>query len=224
MPSTQKVRYTKNMKQKKIIPQQLKLKTGKALVIVAHPDDETIWMSGTIMKNPQINWTILSLCRASDADRAPKFKKVCHFLKAKPLITDLDDENKISLKRILQEITKIIIKQIDKREFDYIFTHGANGEYGHPRHIATHIAVKQLIKQGRLSCQFAFFFNYCKINKKEFSPLRIKKDTQYILSLSKAELQKKKNIMSKIYGFDPQGIDTNYCTQQEGFKKIKGNL
>ena len=38
----------------------------EALVIVAHPDDETIWMGGTILKNKNWKWTILSLCRASD--------------------------------------------------------------------------------------------------------------------------------------------------------------
>ena len=47
----------------------------RAVVIVAHPDDETIWMGGFILDNPDYNWTILSLCRASDTDCAPKFKQ-----------------------------------------------------------------------------------------------------------------------------------------------------
>lgn len=205
-------------------PQQLKLKPGKALVIVAHPDDETIWLGGTIMKYPQLNWTILSLCRASDADRAPKFRKVCKFLKAKPIITNLDDEDKISLQQSLKEIPKIITKTIGNQQFDYIFTHGVNGEYGHPRHIGAHLAVKKMVKEGKLRCEFAFFFNYCKISRRRFSPLKIKADTQYLLTLTKQELQSKKNIMSRLYGFDPQGIDINYCTKQEGFKKITGNL
>ena len=44
----------------------------KALIIVAHPDDETIWMGGTILKYTELEWTIYSLCRASDKDREPK--------------------------------------------------------------------------------------------------------------------------------------------------------
>ena len=62
-----------------------------ALCIVAHPDDETIWMGGTIMKN-NYNWTIICLCRKNDLDRSPKFKKVCDYYKAKSIISDLDDE------------------------------------------------------------------------------------------------------------------------------------
>jgi hypothetical protein len=36
----------------------------KAAIIVAHPDDETIWSGGLILKKPEWQWTVLSLCRA----------------------------------------------------------------------------------------------------------------------------------------------------------------
>ena len=40
----------------------------KANVIVAHPDDETIWMGGKIIHEKDFQWTILSLCRKDDLD------------------------------------------------------------------------------------------------------------------------------------------------------------
>ena len=38
-------------------------------VIVAHPDDETLWAGGTILSHPSWQWFIVCLCRGSDKDR-----------------------------------------------------------------------------------------------------------------------------------------------------------
>ena len=44
----------------------MKQKTSKkAAVIVAHPDDETLWAGGTIMMGRDYNWQIISLCRGA---------------------------------------------------------------------------------------------------------------------------------------------------------------
>ena len=42
-------------------------------VIVAHPDDETLWAGGTILSHPEWKWFIVSLCRGNDQDRSVRF-------------------------------------------------------------------------------------------------------------------------------------------------------
>jgi LmbE family N-acetylglucosaminyl deacetylase len=209
--------------------QTLKLGDGKnALVIVAHPDDETIWFGGAIMKNPQIKWTIFSLCRSSDTDREPKFQKVCKQYNAEAIITDLDDDEKLTINQTIPIIKKYIKDKLNNQNFDYLFTHGANGEYGHDRHIGVHQAVTEMIHNQELNISTGFYFNYKKIennkdenNYNELIKMEINDDSDYILKLTKEELAKKKEIVAKIYGYDYNGIDVNLCTNPEGFKIIK---
>jgi LmbE family N-acetylglucosaminyl deacetylase len=193
-------------------------KNKNALLIVAHPDDETIWAGGLIMKNPQVNWTIFSLCRLNDHDRAPKFKKVCDFYQAKSIMTDLDDEGILTLEQTLPIIEELILNNISQKDHHYIITHGVNGEYRHPRHIGVHQAVDRLVKTGNLKPETVLYFNYKKISpKKPFSLLTYRNQSDFILNLSNEELEKKKKVMVDLYGFTQDGIDTNYCTNPEAY-------
>lgn len=192
----------------------------KCLVVVAHPDDETIWMGGYILCHPSWEWTILSLCRASDQDRAPKFHLVCKALGAKGVIADLDDEDRLTQDRAAR-LAKKIIADLDLGSFDLVFTHGKNGEYGHARHKSVHQAVKESVGSGKLSAGILYGFNYAKTTRKKYSLMAARPDSDFIYPLTDKVYKKKKKIMSEIYGFDPNGIDTSYCTNPEAFKIIK---
>lgn len=190
-----------------------------ALVVIAHPDDEIIWMGGLILRHAQVRWTIFSLCRASDNDRAPKFSRVCELYGAQGIITDLEDEDGLSVKATVPIIKQLIVKEIGKREYDYVFTHGANGEYGHPRHIGVHQAVKDLIKTGALKAKIVCCFNYRKNEKQPaVPPVVAKPDSDYMLKLTQAEFKNKKKIVAEMYGYAPRGIDVGYCVNPEAFK------
>ena len=61
-------------------------------VIVAHPDDETLWAGGTLLMHPDSGWTVVTLCRKNDTDRAAKFYQALECYGATGVMGDIDDE------------------------------------------------------------------------------------------------------------------------------------
>ena len=191
--------------------------TKRVLVIVAHPDDETIWMGGTLLKNKNWNTTILSLCRKNDKDRSPKFKQACKVYKAKAIISNLEDDKlyPIPVDKIIKKI-KSLIKQ---KNYDHIFTHGEKGEYGHIRHIETHNAVKKMLDQQNLSCKKVFYFAY----KKNRNAIVANRAADTFIKLKFDYSSMKKKLIRGVYGFDEGSFEDKACKDKEAFivKKFK---
>jgi LmbE family N-acetylglucosaminyl deacetylase len=95
-------------------------------IVVAHPDDETLWAGGLPIRFYDRQWTVIC-CSVPSADpiRAKKFEEACHVLGADWMRNEVRDSN-------------FALPAIDLMTFDCIFTHNKEGEYGHKDHIAVH--------------------------------------------------------------------------------------
>ena len=117
-------------------------------VIVAHPDDETLWAGGMILMNPGCNWTIICLSRKNDTDRAPKFFEALTLYGATGAMGNLDDgpEQKPLPQKEIETAIQGLLPPI---HYDLIMTHSPAGEYTrHKRHEETGRAVFYLWEQN----------------------------------------------------------------------------
>jgi len=191
-------------------------KRSKAVaVIVAHPDDETLWTGGTILSHPSWKWFIVCLCRGSDKDRAPKFLKTLQIFGANGIMGDLDDgpEQK-SLNE--SELEHSILKLLPPDHFDIIISHSPEGEYTrHLRHEETGKAVIRLWQSGKISASELWAFAY-EDGDKKYYPRSIKLATATHLLSEKIWL-KKYNIITETYGFGKTSFEAETTPRTESF-------
>jgi LmbE family N-acetylglucosaminyl deacetylase len=193
----------------------------KCAVIVAHPDDETLWAGGTILMHPECEWTIVTLCRKSDQDRAPRFLQAIEELNAAGAMGDLDDgpEQKPLTSRDVQHV---ILQNLPSNKFDLIITHGLHGEYTrHLRHEETARAAMALWKNNRLFAGQIWRFAY-EDGSRKYLP-RAVEDADMHVRLPEDIWQKKYDIITNIYGFSPDSFEARTTPREEAFWCFKSS-
>jgi len=107
---------------------------GKVAVIVAHPDDETLWAGGLITRFQSLD-VICCTVPARDPERAIKFFNAVRVLGAYPILIPFVES---PANELIQHLDVL-----DLSRYDTVITHNEKGEYGHLHHRQVHEYVKE---------------------------------------------------------------------------------
>jgi len=187
----------------------------RVAVIVAHPDDETLWAGGLLLGHPEWSLEVVSLCRGSDPDRAPRFLQVLDCLNANGRMGDLDDgpgQDPLADKWVRDSIRSLL----PDLNYDLVLTHAPDGEYTrHRRHEEVSRAVWGLWRDGGLRAAALLQFAY-EDGGGAYLP-RARNDACLRLSLSDKVWARKYQIMTEVYGFAAASWEARMVPRIEAF-------
>ncbi|MBN1871765.1 MAG: PIG-L family deacetylase [Candidatus Omnitrophica bacterium] len=141
---------------------------ARALAIIAHPDDETIFLGGTISVFKDWRWSILCV---TDCDERYNKARRRELLKAASIYrkngADIDvgmlgivKKKGLLPKSNVSNAVKDFVKI--KGPFDIVFTHNRVGDYGHN----THLIVSEAVRRLRFRNVRQFYLPYYGIDPK----------------------------------------------------------
>lgn len=186
-----------------------------ALVVVAHPDDETLWAGGTMIQEHRWSWTVASLCRGADPDRAPRFARVMEALGATGVMSDLDDgPDQAPLPEA--EVESSVLALVPPRRWNVVFTHSPFGEYTrHRRHEEIGRAVIALWERGAISARQLRLFAY-EDGGRAYPPRAVER-AHLVTRLDDDTFATKYHLVTDIYGFAPDSWEAQATPSVEAF-------
>lgn len=114
--------------------------TTTNLMLVSHPDDETLFGGLELLTNKG-KYEVICMDYAHDEVRKAEFKSAMEMLGVEHYqihsgLTSSDGKYDQS------KLMTVLNTLLSFRDWDKVVTHNASGEYGHYRHVALHEAVK----------------------------------------------------------------------------------
>lgn len=180
-------------------------KNIKKVMIVAHPDDETLWGGNHISKG---DYLVICLTNGDNKIRSKEFASVMQLTGNYGIMLkypDAPNHIKNTWAKSIGSIRNDVDYILNYKKWDVIATHNPNGEYGHMQHKMTSMAVTNECSKYRLTNKLQYFEKYYKpaaLVEKNIEP-----------TLTYEQVQRKDLIMIK-----------NYPSQAYSYKVFKHML
>ena len=143
----------------------------ESLMIVAHPDDETLWGSEELLKN---KYLVVCITCGTNKKREKEIEAALKISKDRLIVLDKPDKvrgKRSDWKHYKKQIEYELKYVIKKKKWNTIVTHNPEGEYGHIHHkITSNIVTKVYNKEkiGKLK-YFGKYYSKKRINENKFA-------------------------------------------------------
>ena len=154
---------TIQLENKKILS-TINLDNFQNIMIVAHPDDESLWGGMHLLQD---NYLVICLTNGDNPTRAKEFKQAMQKTNNLGLILDYPDKTngkRDNWKNVAHNIENDINYLLNNHQFNTIVTHNPNGEYGHAHHKMTSAIVTKVAKKLSYDNSLYYFGHYYKKN------------------------------------------------------------
>lgn len=179
------------------------------LMIVAHPDDETLWGGRHLVED---DYFVVCMTHGWDETRKNEFYSALKKSNDKGIILnypDIIDGKKDEWSGVKTSLKKDIKLLLEYKNWDEIVTHNPEGEYGHIHHKLTHKAVTDESKAKALTDKLMYFGRFYWESKLDY--LLQNPDSE----AAQSELSNLQPMEESLLA-EKQAIVNGYVSQQKG--------
>jgi len=149
------------------------------LMVVAHPDDETIWGGAHLLEG---NYLVVCITCGTDQERLEEYKKVMELTKNEYLYLGYPDKTngeRDNWDTVYESIIDDLKRIYELNDWDMVVTHNPEGEYGHIHHIMTNaIMTDDVVDNKDILYYFGKYYSKKKM-KSEKPKLKRISDKEY---------------------------------------------
>ncbi|MBN2195193.1 MAG: hypothetical protein JW751_20415 [Polyangiaceae bacterium] len=192
---------------------------ARVVVLIAHPDDETLWAGGTLLMHPGWTTFVGCLCRASDGDRAPRFVQALACLGAQGGMADLDDGPAPQAPLDTRELHTTLLSLLPGGQIDILVTHELFGEYArHLRHEEVSRSVLEMWASGGIVSRELWLFAYADAEGTQLPEAEPGADV--LVELSEDVWRRKRSRLANTYGLSARSWEARAASRREAFWRL----